>query len=397
MQTSFCPSRRPPPVALIRVAGVSPVAAFVRRIGVPVQRLLARANLPIFLFDHPESLITLSQAFGFMDEAARAGGVENLGVLAGRRTEIDGLGVFGRLLRRSRTLLEAIETVIRTMPAFSSATRCALAYEGDRARLSVAFTEGSGAGHPQAGQYGVMLALNVVGLAADPRQRRDAIGETRSGVLGHIDVVPDSSATFRRGETSVSFPRSLLDLPLSQVTAVRRIENEDVEAWIATGPANDFPRSLLQAMATLSSPDYPRIGQTARAIGMSVRALQRRLAEVDVSYGRLVTRARFAMAVHLLEETDANVLDIALDLGYSDHAHFTRAFRRWTGVTPRDFRRVSHGTSGTPRTGNEQAVRAETTRPASGPVAKAAGSNRPPQATTARYGKTPVHRWHTRG
>jgi AraC-like DNA-binding protein len=37
------------------------------------------------------------------------------------------------------------------------------------------------------------------------------------------------------------------------------------------------------------------------------------------------------------------VLDIALDLGYSDHAHFTRAFRRWTGMPPREFRRMRNG------------------------------------------------------
>jgi len=39
-------------------------------------------------------------------------------------------------------------------------------------------------------------------------------------------------------------------------------------------------------------------------------------------------RARFATAAALLEETDTKILDIALDLGYSDHAHFTRAFRQ---------------------------------------------------------------------
>ena len=103
----------------------------------------------------------------------------------------------------------------------------------------------------------------------------------------------------------------------------------------------------MQVMATLPSSDYPRIGLTANAIGMSVRALQRRLAEAGVSHGRLVAESRFATAVRLLEGTDATVLDIALDLGYSDHAHFTRAFRRWTGIAPRDFRRVSRRMRGT--------------------------------------------------
>jgi AraC-like DNA-binding protein len=70
-----------------------------------------------------------------------------------------------------------------------------------------------------------------------------------------------------------------------------------------------------------------------------VRTLQRRLADAGASYERLRERSRFGTATRLLASTDATVLEIALDVGYSDHAHFTRAFRRWTGVPPREFRR----------------------------------------------------------
>jgi len=97
--------------------------------------------------------------------------------------------------------------------------------------------------------------------------------------------------------------------------------------------------SIEQVIATLSSPDYPRIDTVARAIGTGARTLQRRLAEAGATYERMLARTRLRAAAHLLENTNATVLDIALEVGYSDHAHFTRAFRRWTGVPPREFRR----------------------------------------------------------
>jgi AraC-like DNA-binding protein len=53
----------------------------------------------------------------------------------------------------------------------------------------------------------------------------------------------------------------------------------------------------------------------------------------------LVARARFATAASLLEETDTKILDIALDLGYSDHATSRGRFRRWAGCSPQQFRR----------------------------------------------------------
>jgi len=48
-----------------------------------------------------------------------------------------------------------------------------------------------------------------------------------------------------------------------------------------------------------------------------------------------------AAAAALLRGGYAKILDIALDLGYSDHAHFTRAFHRWAGTAPREFRRLA--------------------------------------------------------
>jgi AraC-like DNA-binding protein len=71
---------------------------------------------------------------------------------------------------------------------------------------------------------------------------------------------------------------------------------------------------------------------------MPVRTLQRRLAHAGITYARLVAKIRFDMAARRLADPKVKLLDIALDLGYSDHAHFTRAFRRWTGTTPREFR-----------------------------------------------------------
>ena len=55
---------------------------------------------------------------------------------------------------------------------------------------------------------------------------------------------------------------------------------------------------------------------------------------------------------HVLQHTDAKVVDIALDLGYSGQAHFSRAFRRWMGLAPGEYRR-SMRTTHTPQAGVE--------------------------------------------
>jgi AraC-like DNA-binding protein len=63
------------------------------------------------------------------------------------------------------------------------------------------------------------------------------------------------------------------------------------------------------------------------------------LAVGGINFTRLGNGERLVRAVHLLASSDMKITDVAHGLGYSDHAHFTRAFRRWTGMPPRAFRR----------------------------------------------------------
>ncbi|WHS94123.1 helix-turn-helix transcriptional regulator [Sinorhizobium kummerowiae] len=76
----------------------------------------------------------------------------------------------------------------------------------------------------------------------------------------------------------------------------------------------------------------------AKSLGMSVRTLQRRLKFCGVDFEELLDDTRRNEAIRLICEGVHSMTDIALRLGYSDSAHFTRAFKRWTGVAPSRFR-----------------------------------------------------------
>jgi AraC-like DNA-binding protein len=83
---------------------------------------------------------------------------------------------------------------------------------------------------------------------------------------------------------------------------------------------------------------YPDIEQVALIMCVSPRSLQRWLNQEGVSYSDLVDHCRCNAACEFLEHTQQSVYDIAVALGYSDPSSFARAFRRWTGTTPRAYR-----------------------------------------------------------
>jgi AraC-like DNA-binding protein len=83
----------------------------------------------------------------------------------------------------------------------------------------------------------------------------------------------------------------------------------------------------------------PDIELVAATVGISVRTLQRRLHRSGTSYADVARAVRRDAALRLLKNREQTIGQIARTLGYADHPHFTRAFQRWMGVSPREFRR----------------------------------------------------------
>jgi AraC-like DNA-binding protein len=100
-----------------------------------------------------------------------------------------------------------------------------------------------------------------------------------------------------------------------------------------------------QVVAVLLVRRCPDIHLVADTMLTSPRTLQRRLHSAGLTYANLIAEARRASAERLLADPDRTVADVARLLGYSDPAHFTRAFQRWTGVSPRAFRAAQAGTA----------------------------------------------------
>ena len=80
----------------------------------------------------------------------------------------------------------------------------------------------------------------------------------------------------------------------------------------------------------------------AGVAGISTRTLQRMLKQNNISYRELLDEARLSYTVNRLNDPSSVISDIADQLGYNDTAHFSRAFKRWTGKSPSQYRADIH-------------------------------------------------------
>ena len=84
---------------------------------------------------------------------------------------------------------------------------------------------------------------------------------------------------------------------------------------------------------------YPRIDWVAAKLGMTRRTLQRRLEEQGRTFSGLLEDELRDRAQLLLADQTRPITEIALELGYNDPAHFSRAFTRWCGRAPKAYRK----------------------------------------------------------
>jgi AraC-like DNA-binding protein len=101
--------------------------------------------------------------------------------------------------------------------------------------------------------------------------------------------------------------------------------------------ASESVDALKELIAELLPDERPTIERVAPRLGMSIRTLQRRLRAWGHSFEGIVDETRREAAIARLTASDTSITETAFLLGYSDLSHFTRAFRRWTGMTPREF------------------------------------------------------------
>jgi AraC-like DNA-binding protein len=104
------------------------------------------------------------------------------------------------------------------------------------------------------------------------------------------------------------------------------------------GDAWDFVSALRALIRPYLAQGHPHLSLVAEIVGMSERTLQRRLAQSGLTYSDIVQESRFSFASDLMADSDLNIADIAFAAGYENAPHFSRAFKRLTGMTPRDYR-----------------------------------------------------------
>ncbi len=143
---------------------------------------------------------------------------------------------------------------------------------------------------------------------------------------------------FEQGHNRISFERAAWSFePKFFSAAGRAIVQAAVAPFAAAISDEELVRTVRTAVAEGVSLGVASLDAIARRLGMSDRSLQRRLAEKGTSFAKMVDQEQHHHALRRMSEPGARASEVGYALGFSEASAFTRAFRRWTGMSPSEY------------------------------------------------------------
>ncbi len=294
----------------------------------------------------PDDRVQISAANTLLEVALQLTGDPLLGLKATERLAVGDVGILDFIMSSAHDVRAALQSARRYMRLLNDSIDWQLGIEGDQALMRL---ESS-------------MVLNAIvedfGLVGFIRNQSPNWPE---GMLEELDVwlthAPPADLTpyqerlgparlhFHAPFTGFGFPARFLDQPLRNPdprlhALLCRYGESSLAALPQAASLTERVRKFIREQ--LASGNFG-LEDGARWLRMSSRTLGRRLAEEGTTFKQLVDDARKAVALRLVAGNDLGLSEIALLAGFTETPSFYRAFRRWTGVTPSQYRAAHRG------------------------------------------------------
>lgn len=325
----------------VRVNVIGHLPAVLAELGVDHHEALEVAGLPGNLYDDLENRIDYP-AFGRLllacEQLTRC---DHVVLLICQQTRLADFGLAGQCALCGETAGEGLRNLVDHFNLHSSASVVSVITMGDFASFAYAIASPDMT-VTRPFQLGAMtIAFNVLQDLCGPDMLPTVVTFASSAPANLAPVHRHFRAPLRfdSDESAVIFQRHWLDRPLPSIDPVVR---RQVESRIRSEEAStlaDFPATVrLMLRKRLLIGDCSMAG-IAALLGMHRRTVDRHLQRHGVGYSELLESVQKDAACQLLLDTHLQVQQVAEALHFSSAANFATAFRRWTGVTPSEYRR----------------------------------------------------------
>ena len=328
-----------PPPGYIRIGPFMGVPAILRQLGHDPEPVLQRVGLTLRTMRDPDRVVPFGTMGKLLAAGAQISACPHFGLLVGQHVPPGALGVLGFTVQNSTDVGTALANLIRYRDINDRGAFITLDRDGALARLRYDLADPTMAGADQIHDCAVAIACNILrGLCGQRWTPAEVLlAHHRPANRAPFERFFRCPVRFDSTCTGLLFDRRLLKqaAPGADALLYRHLLREARELH-RHEPA-DTSETLLLLRSLLRGGVYKQ-EQVATLMGCNRRTLGRQLRSAETTFRREVEVMRFSQAQQLLAEDTLNSSQIASALGYADASAFGHAFRRWSGMSPGQWR-----------------------------------------------------------
>ena len=310
---------------------------------IELEPVLAQAHLTQAALTAPEARFPYRSVVDLWEAASSATHDPHFGAHVANTLPIGGFDVFDYIFSTAETVGEGLQRSLHYIRLVYDHSNVQLEVHGHRARL---YRRNPGLA-TQYSEFGLTLIVARIrqstGIDWVPeRVRFQHDGTDVNGELGRLFRCP---IEYGAPDTELLFDASILKVrherPDSRLLAILMRYADSI---LTTLPKrDDLVATASATIARQMAKELPTLASTAAAVQLPERTLQRRLAARSTSHSDLLDHVRHDLALRYILDAGRSVGEIAYLLHFSDSTAFHRAFKRWTGEGPAQYRRSLFG------------------------------------------------------
>lgn len=326
----------------ITVRAVVPIVRGLEALGHPAAEFLAAASIPSDVLDDTDGRIPHSRMMRLWEEAAAATGDAHLGIHVAEAAPLESFEVHAYAVLSSPRLRDAFRRACRYQRLIHEATDLVFDEGKDEGVLRHALPDGRAVPRHPAEALATLWARFGRLVAGEAWRARLVRFAHRAPADTHEhERVFGAPVEFATGVTAMHVANAVLDAPNHRADAglaavLDRYAGGLLEAAPQGGEglAARVRRRLLEGLGD----EVPTAERMAGALHMSVRTLHRGLRAEGTTFRELLDQLRHERAADMLATGRCTISEVAFLLGFAETSSFSRAFKRWTGVSPARYR-----------------------------------------------------------
>jgi AraC-like DNA-binding protein len=328
----------------MRIANLSGFNPLVRRLGADPVALLERHGIDPTSMRDPEHFIDCQSFVDLFEYCSTSLNNPLFGLQLAQQQDPDVFGCVAALCRAASTVREAVTSFIDYIPVTHAPDVILQLVEGSET-AEIRWSVGTDLGlNKQANYQAALLDMKLLRLVGGSTFRPSYVNlavEASQHEIAELERQLGCRFNTCTPHSAIAFPVRVLNQPVTSANRlVFKLLGGYLEQVKAASRTSVQQRVADYVRGSMSSGNCT-IERCSGKLGISVRTLQAHLSDAGLNFSDMLEQQRVDAAMAYLEQAQLSLDDVAAMLGYAEQSSFGRAFKRWTGYTPKRYRQMA--------------------------------------------------------